>query len=91
MATPTDPTDNLKLFYNHCSSHHYLLETSLPMLDVAVFIIRHINRLDISFVSNKVKAKFSRLVSTYTKSKCSYKHMYIYIETNRNSPFDSYG
>jgi hypothetical protein len=36
MANPNDPAD---WFYKHCSSHHYSLETAMPMLDVAVFIM----------------------------------------------------
>ncbi len=80
MDTPKDPADNLNWFYEHCSSHHYLLETAMPMLDVAVFIIRHIKRLDISFVSNKVKADLVRLISDYTKAQGSKAHLYVYIE-----------
>ena len=70
--------DNLKWFHDHCSSQHHLLETALPMLDVAVFIMQHIDRLSISFfVSNKVRADFMRIVSAYTKSKGTTLAIYI--------------
>jgi len=62
MANPNDPADNLKLFYEHCSSHHYFLETTMPMLDVAVFIMDHNKTLDILLVSNQVKADLVRSI-----------------------------
>ena len=73
MANPNDPADNLKWFYEHCSSHHYLLETAMPMLDVAVLIMDHIKILDILFVSNQVKANLVR--------QCSEKHLLVYVES----------
>ena len=60
MANPNDPADNLKWFYEHCSSRHYFLETTMPMLDVAVFIMDHNKTLDILLVSNQVKADLVR-------------------------------
>ena len=62
------PTDNLKWF---------LLETALPMLDIAIFIMHHIERLDISNVSNKVRVDLLRIMSAHTKSKCKYLALYI--------------
>jgi hypothetical protein len=71
MANPNDPAENLKWFYEHCASHHYLLETAMPMLDVAVFILHHIKKLDILFVSNQVKADLARSIVNFTKTQCS--------------------
>jgi len=81
MANPNDPADNLKWFYKHCSSHHYLLETATPMLDVAVFIMHHIKTLDILFVSNQVKANLARSIVNFTKTECSEKHLLVYVES----------
>jgi hypothetical protein len=81
MANPNDPADNLKWFYEHCSSHHYLLETAMPMLDVAVFIMDHIKILDILFVSNQVKANLVRSIANFTKTQCSEKHLLVYVES----------
>ena len=47
------------------------------MLDVAVFSMQHIDRLSISFVSNKVRADLVRIVFAYTKSKCTTLAIYI--------------
>jgi hypothetical protein len=47
------------------------------MLDVAVFSMQHIDRLNISFVSNKVRADLVRIVFAYTKSKCTTLAIYI--------------
>ncbi len=81
MANPNDQTENLKWFYEHCSSHHYLLETAMPMLDVAVFIMHHIKTLDILFVSNQVKACLARSIANFTKTQCSEKHLLVYVES----------
>jgi len=81
MANPNDPADNLKWFYEHCSSHHCLLETATPMLDVAVFIMHHIKSLDILFVSNQVKANLARSIVTFTKTQCSEKHLLVYVKS----------
>ena len=81
MANPNDPTDNVKWFYEHCSSHHYLLETATPMLDVAVAIMHHIEKLNILFVSNKVKADLVRCVANVTKIQLFEAHLYVYIES----------
>ena len=81
MANPNDQADNLKWFYEHCSSHHYLLETAMPMLDVEVFILHHIKKLDILFVSNdQVKANLVRSIANFTKTQCSEKHLFVYVE-----------
>ena len=81
MANPNDPAENLKWFYEHCASHHYLLETAMPMLDVAVFIMHHIKSLDILFVSNQVKADLARSIANFTKTQCSEKHLLVYVES----------
>ncbi len=77
MATSTD---NLKWFNKHCSSHYHLLETALPMFDVAVFIMQHIERLSISYVSNKVRVDFLRIILIYAKSKDKLFLLALYIE-----------
>ena len=53
MSKMASSKDNLKWFHKDCSSQHHLLETALPMLDVAVSNMQHIDidRLDISFLS----------------------------------------
>ncbi len=81
MANPNDPADNLKWFYEHCSSHHYLLETAMPMLDVAVFIMHHMKTLEILCVSNQVKADLARSIADFTKTQCSEKHLLVYVES----------
>ena len=79
MANPNDPADNLQWFYEHCSSHHYLLETAMPMLDVADFIMDHIKTLDILFVSNHVKADLVQLITPRVSCKEKYRAMAIAI------------
>ncbi len=49
-----DSQDNLNWFLQHCTKSHYLLETYVPMYDVAIMILKHIIGLNILFVSNKV-------------------------------------
>jgi hypothetical protein len=80
MSNPNDPTDKLKWFYEHCSSHHFLLETDTPMLDVAVAIMNHIEKLNILFVSNKVKADLVRCVANDTKIQLFEAHLYVHNE-----------
>jgi hypothetical protein len=41
----------------------------MPMVDIAVFTIKHIKRLIISHVSNKVKSDFFNFLSDYSKAK----------------------
>jgi hypothetical protein len=55
-------SDNIKWFHKHVSSTYQLLETALPMADVAMYTIKHIKRLIISRVSNKVKSDLFRVV-----------------------------
>ncbi len=80
MSKPNDPADEFKWFYEHCASHHYLLETDMPMLDVAVAIMHHIEKLNNLFVSNKVKANLVRCVANVTKIQLFEAHLYMYIE-----------
>jgi hypothetical protein len=65
----TKPDDNIKWFYQHCSSNNIFLETAMPMVDVALFTIKHIKRLIICHVSNKVKSDFFKILSDYSKAK----------------------
>jgi hypothetical protein len=44
-----------------------MLETAVPMVNVAMYTIKHINRLFISHVSEKVKSDFFRIVIEYSK------------------------
>ena len=80
MSNPNDPAEPLKWFYEHCASHHYLLDTKTPMLDVAVAIMDHIHQLNILFVSNKVKADLVRCVANVTNIQLFEGHLYVYIE-----------
>ncbi len=41
----------------------------MPMVDVAMYTIKHIKRLCISHVSNKVRSDFFRVVVDYSKAK----------------------
>jgi hypothetical protein len=50
------------------------------MLDVAVAIMHHIEKLNILFVSNKVKADLVRCVVNVTKIQLFEAHLYVYIE-----------
>ncbi len=45
-----------------------MLETAEPTVDVAINTIKHIKRLFISHVSEKVKSDFFRIVIEYSKS-----------------------
>ncbi len=45
-----------------------MFETAVPMVDVDMYAIKHINRLFISHVSEKVKSDFFRIVTDYSKS-----------------------
>jgi hypothetical protein len=61
--------DILNWFLQHCTKFHYLLETDVPMYDVALMIIKHIIGLHILFVSNKVLDDVQKTISTFAKSK----------------------
>ncbi len=54
----------------------------MPMNDVALMIMKHIIRLNIFFVSNKVIDDLQRTISDFTKSKN--KHLMLYIEPIAN-------
>ncbi len=77
-----DSKDNLNWFLQHCIKFHYLLETDVPMYDVALMIMKHIIGLNISFVSNKVLDDLQRTISEFTKSKS--KHFMLYIKPIAN-------
>jgi hypothetical protein len=68
--------DNLNWFLQHCTKFHYLLETDVPMYDVAPMIMKHIIGLNILFFSNKVIDDLQRTISTFTKSKSKYLMLY---------------
>ncbi len=65
----TDSDDNIKWFHQHCSSNCNLLETAVPMVDIALFTIKHIKNLCRSHVSNKVKSDFFKILLDYSKAK----------------------
>jgi hypothetical protein len=77
-----DSQDNLNWFLQHCTKPHYLLETDVPMCDVALMILKHIIGLNILFVSNKVIDDLQRTISDFTKSKS--KQLMLFIEPIAN-------
>jgi hypothetical protein len=60
--------DNIKWFHQNVSSTYNLFDTAAPMVDVAMYTIKHIKRLFTSHVSEKVKSDFFRIVIEYSKS-----------------------
>ncbi len=77
-----DSKDNVNWFLQHCSKFHYLLETDVPMYNVALMIMKHIIGLNILFVSDKVINDLQRTISAFTKSKS--KHLMLYIKPIAN-------
>jgi hypothetical protein len=75
--------DNLNWFLQHCTKFHYLLETDVPMYDVALMIMKHIIGLNILFVFNKVIDDLQRTISDFTKSKSKHSLM-LYIKPIAN-------
>ncbi len=73
----SDSLDNLNWFYQHYTGVCYLLETDVPMYDVANFIMEYIIRLEILFVSNKVKADLMMDISVFNKSKSKLIALYV--------------
>ena len=73
----SDYLSNLEWFYHHCTQFHYILETDVPIYDVAKFIMEYIIQLDILFVSNKVKADFLHVIRDYTKSSAEKLALYV--------------
>jgi hypothetical protein len=69
--------DKIKWFHQHCSSTYYLLEAAMPMVDFALFTIKHIKRLCISHVSNKVMSDFFKILLDYSKAKGNLVVVYI--------------
>jgi hypothetical protein len=45
-----------------------LVGKAVPMVDIAMFTIKHIKRLILSYVSDKVKADFFRIIIEYSKA-----------------------
>jgi hypothetical protein len=78
----TTSDDNIKWFHQHASSTYNMLETAVPMVDVAMYI-KHIKRLFISHVSEKVKSDFFRIVIEYSKSNGNLVAFYIEPITSR--------
>jgi hypothetical protein len=64
-----DSEGNLNWFLQYCTEFHCLLETDVPMYNVALMIMKHIIGLNILFVSNKVIDDLQRTISAFTKSK----------------------
>jgi hypothetical protein len=64
-----DSEDNLNWLLQHSTKFQYLLETDMPMYNVALMIMKHIIGLCILFVSNKVLDDLQRTISAFTKSK----------------------
>ncbi len=64
----TTSCDNIKWFHQHVSSTYNLLETAVPVADVAMYTIKHIKRLCLSHVSKKAKSDFFRVVVDYCKA-----------------------
>jgi hypothetical protein len=64
----TNSDDNLKWFHRHCFSTDNWLETAMPMVDIATFTIKHIKRLCLSHVSDKVKSYFFKMLLDYSKA-----------------------
>jgi hypothetical protein len=65
----TTSVDNIQWFHKHVSSTYHLLETSVPMADVAMYTIKYIKRLTLTHVSNKVKSDFFRILVDYSQAK----------------------
>ncbi len=90
----TTSGDNIKWFHKHVSSTYHLLETSVPMADVAMYTIKHIRRLIITHVSNKVKSDLFRVVVEYSKAKGNLIAFYIepitacHLELNDDAEFN---
>ena len=64
----TTSGDNIKWFHKHVSSTYHLLETSVPIADVAMHTIKYIKRLTLTQVSEKVKSDFFRMLINYIKA-----------------------
>jgi hypothetical protein len=61
--------DNIHWFHKHVSSTYNLLETAVPMVDVAMFTIKHLKNLIITHVTKKVKSDLFRVVLDNSKAK----------------------
>ncbi len=64
----TTSVDNIQWFHKHASSTYHLLETSVPIADVAMHTIKYIKRLTLTQVSEKVKSDFFRMQINYIKA-----------------------
>ncbi len=80
----TNTDDNIKWFHQHCSSTYNWLETGVPMVDIATFTIKHIKRLCLSHVSEKVKkSDFFKILLDYRKAKGNFVVFFIEPITSR--------
>ncbi len=79
----TNADDNIKWFHQRCSSTYNWLETAVPMVDIATFTIKHIKRLCLSHVSEKVKSDFFKILLDYSKAKGDLVVFYIEPITSR--------
>ncbi len=69
--------DNITWFHQHCSSTYNLLETAVPMVDIALFTTKHIKRLCLSHIFEKVKSYFFKILLDYSKAKGNFVVFYI--------------
>jgi hypothetical protein len=65
----TTSGDNIKWFHKHVSSTYHLLETAVPMADVAMYTIKYIKRLTLTHVYNKVESDLFRILVDYSQAK----------------------
>jgi hypothetical protein len=65
----TTSDDNIKWLHQHFFSTYNWLKTAVPMVDVAMYTIKYINRLTLTQVSKKVKSDFFRMLINYSKAK----------------------
>jgi hypothetical protein len=54
-----------------------MLESAVPMIDIAIFTIKHIKRLVITLVTNKVKADLFNIVAEYSKANGNLAAMFV--------------
>ena len=64
----TTSVDNIQWFHKHVSSTYHLLETSVPIADVAMHTIKYIKGLTLTQVSKKMKSDFFRMLINNIKA-----------------------
>ncbi len=73
----TNVDDNIKWFHHHCSSTYNWLETAMSMVAMATFTIKHIKRLFICQILEKVNSDFFRIILEYSKANGNLVSLYI--------------